>query len=914
MKKICFIFISALLLHTVLSAATLPTGFTEKRLAAGLDPTGLAIIPDGRILVTIKSGKVILIKNDIVQTTAFLTIPNVDNWNERGLLSLVLDPGFSTNNYIYVYYTYKNPNSNVSNNRVSRFTVNGDAANPASELVLINFNNLSSVGWHNGGGLVYGSDGKIYASSGENANGANAQSMTTLLGKVLRINPDGTIPTDNPFYATATGQNRAIYALGFRNPFKMKIQPGTGKIYLNDVGAGTWEEVNELKAGRNYGWPNIEGKITSQTPPNAYEDPLYAYNHSNGTCSITGGTFYNPPVQHFPVQYENKYFFLDYCAGWIRYIDPANNYALSNFATGVDRGLDLAVDGFGNMYYLARGGLGGGSDADNTSSTEGELWRVTYTGNGNISITVDPQDKLVATGKPVTFVVSASGTAPITYQWKRNGVDIDGATSQSYTIPATLLSDNGAKFSVVVSNNSSTKTSAEATLTVKNNTAPVAQITLPTNGTLYEAGTTISFSGTATDAEDGVLPSSAFTWKVDFHHDVHTHPALDPVSGIKQGTFLIPDEGEPSDTVWYRIYLTVADAFGTKTTVYTELQPKKVNITLNTEPAGLSLKLDGATVNTPYTFRAVTGLKRSIEAENIRTSDNSTFSFSKWSNNGNAFQTIVTPKTNATYTASYTLSKTDTTSVIADAYVRGGINAGNAYGSSDPTVLQTKSETTFDLTRQTFLRFDISKNTEILGAKLRLFGYRNSTENNNVNVGVFGVNNTSWNETTLTWNNKPLVDNALLSSVQVNNLLATGQYFYWDVSDYVKNAKQNGATAISFQLANTEVTSNYIQFNSKEAATNKPQLILTIPESPLDLSESDENEKLISIHPNPFSTGFTVHVEGQFDYVLSDIAGKQFKSGKASDQIYIENPLTAGSYIIQIKKGTHTSYHHIIKN
>ena len=147
-------------------------------------------------------------------------------------------------------------------NRISRFTANGDVAVAGSEVVILDLDNLSGATNHNGGALHFGPDGKLYAAVGENANGANAQSLTNLFGKMLRLNPDGTIPTDNPFFSTATGKNRAIWALGLRNPFTFAFNPAGSRMFINDVGQNTWEEINDGIAGANYGWPTTEGPTT----------------------------------------------------------------------------------------------------------------------------------------------------------------------------------------------------------------------------------------------------------------------------------------------------------------------------------------------------------------------------------------------------------------------------------------------------------------------------------------------------------------------------------------------------------------------------------------------------------------------------------------------------------------------------
>jgi glucose/arabinose dehydrogenase len=188
---------------------------------------------------------------------------------------------------------------------------------------------------------------------GDNANGTNAQSMRTLKGKMLRINKNGTIPQDNSFYDRATGRNRAIWALGLRNPFRFAIQPRTGKMFINDVGEDRWEEIDRGVAGANYGWPRYEG---SEYDLN-YRNLVFSYRHgsTNTTgCAITGGAFYNPATRRFPSGYAGDYFFADLCGGWIRKLDGATG-AVTGFATVIAIPVDLEVGKCGRLYYLSRG-------------------------------------------------------------------------------------------------------------------------------------------------------------------------------------------------------------------------------------------------------------------------------------------------------------------------------------------------------------------------------------------------------------------------------------------------------------------------------------------------------------------------------------------------------------------------------
>jgi len=331
-------------------AATLPPGFTETEFGASLSgaPTAMEFSPDGRLFICLQTGQVRIIKNGSLLATPFLSL-SVDSSGERGLLGIAFDPNFFTNHYVYVYYTV--PTFPI-HNRVSRFTAAGDVTAPGSEVVILNLDNLSSATNHNGGALHFGPDGKLYIGVGENANGANAQTLSNLLGKVLRINSNGSIPTDNPFYNSATGNNRAIWAFGLRNPFTFAFQPGTTRMFINDVGESTYEEINDGIAGSNYGWPVTEGPTNNPS----FRSPIYFYQHDIG-CAIVGGAFYNPPVLQFPSSYLGKYFFADLCGGWIHVFNPASGMA-TDFASGINTPVDLHVGPDGALYYLVRGSGG----------------------------------------------------------------------------------------------------------------------------------------------------------------------------------------------------------------------------------------------------------------------------------------------------------------------------------------------------------------------------------------------------------------------------------------------------------------------------------------------------------------------------------------------------------------------------
>jgi glucose/arabinose dehydrogenase len=620
----------------VIHAADVPSGFTDTRVVGNLTgPTAMAFAPDGRLFVAEERGTLRIIKNGVLLPTPFLSV-NTDITGERGLLGVAIDPDFATNRFVYIYYTAR---TSPRRNRVVRYTANGDVAVAGSQVTLLELDNLNA-GIHNGGAIHFGPDGMLYIAVGDNSVSSNAQSLSTVLGKMLRINKDGTIPTSNPFYTSTTGRNRTIWALGLRNPYTFAFDPASSMMFINDVGQDMWEEINDGVAGANYGWPTTEGPTSDPR----FRGPRYAYRHSGSGltgCAITGGTFYNPPANAYPAKYVGNYFFADYCSGWIAALNPATGNTVEIFATGGNAIVDLQVDDAGALYYLERGDGGTGV---------GGVYRITYDESGP-GITTQPANVTVPVGSTATFTVAASGSGPFSYQWQKNSVNITGATSASYTTPPTQASDNGAGFRVIVSNDAGSITSSTAILTVTVSNAPTATITQPATGTLYSGGMTINFAGTGTDPEDGTLPASAFTWRVDFHHDTHLHPFLNG-SGSRSGSFIIPTTNETSANVWYRIHLEVRDSTGQIGSTFRDVLPRKSMITLATSPAGLQLTLDGQPTGAT-TFEGVVGIQRTIGAAATQTLGGVSYEFVSWSDGGAATHNISTPASATTYTATY---------------------------------------------------------------------------------------------------------------------------------------------------------------------------------------------------------------------------------------------------------------------
>lgn len=615
-----------LLCVSYVNAQTLPPGFSQVKIATIYYPTAMAFAPDGRIFCAQKAGSVKIVQNGAVVGT--LLNVSVDQQNEHGLAGIAVDPDFNTNKFVYVYYT----TSGQVKGRLSRFTVNGNTG--SNETILLETEPLvNSI--HCGGGITFGGDGKLYIGIGNDNVNANSQNIHNLKGKVLRLNKDGSAAAGNPFSGSDAASK--IWAYGLRNPWT--VVAGSGKVFVNDVGEGAFEEINDCTVpGKNFGWPATEGYHNNPS----YSNPLHAYPHAAGTsagCAISGGTFFNS--SNYAGNYQGKYFFIDYCNGWINYIDPAGGTS-NNFASNIPGSLNYVVTGNdGNLYYY--------------SISENSLYKIIYSGGGNSApvINTQPNSVTVAIGQQANFNVSASGTAPLAYQWLKNGQAITGANAASYVINNVQNSDAGT-YKVTVSNSIGSATSNDAILSIGNpNTLPVAVIQQPAAGHQYKGGDIITFSGSASDAEDGNLPAASLNWIVDFHHAQHVHPGPFITPGITNGNFQIPNDGEKSADVWYRLKLIASDSNGGTDTAAVEIHPKKSVLTLESQPHGLSLLLNDQAVTATHSTEVVSGIKHSIGAPATQNFNDSTYAFDHWVHGGTISQEFFAGDNSTTYTAVY---------------------------------------------------------------------------------------------------------------------------------------------------------------------------------------------------------------------------------------------------------------------
>lgn len=618
----CFLIILSAFGVSRAIAQVINQDFSENILiSSDLDgPSTMAFLPDGRLLINELGGQIRMYTGGVLQSEPVYTA-QVGFEGEQGLLGLAIDPNFSLNSYIYIYYTALFPEPH---NRVSRLTLAGNSFVLGSEKILLDMSPQGNQ-IHNGGTINFGKDGKLYISVGDHGNSGNAQSLSNPFGKILRINSDGSIPGDNPFVGVS-GARGEIWAYGLRNPFKFSVDPITGSIYVNDVGQNTWEEINLLQRGANYGWPTCEGSCSTV----GFVSPIHAYVH-NGNASITGSVFYRG--SQFPADYYGKYFFSDYNSNWVKVLN--SNNTSSDFQINIPTPIDMKISPEGSLYVL--------------SIYPGRLTEVRYTkSNQN-------HPPIVSIGGTPT-----NGLAPLIVQFSASGSDVDGDSlsyswsfgdesngsgqnvSHTYTRPGRYTAQ-------VTASDGKGGVASEAIL-VTVGSSPISTINTPISGAKYKAGDLISYSGNGIDSFGLTIPSSAFSWKIIFHHGTHVHPFLGPINGVKSGSFSIPTTGETSSDVFYRIELTVTDTNGLQSVATRDVLPIVSNIKIDTNPSGLKINLDGQPFVSPYSFTGVSGMIRNIGVLSPQTINGKDYEFVSWSDAGALNHTITTPSVNSIYT------------------------------------------------------------------------------------------------------------------------------------------------------------------------------------------------------------------------------------------------------------------------
>lgn len=348
----------------VIYAAASPLVLGVQQVTQGLfSPVYLsAPANDPRLFIVEQEGRIRIFKNGVLLATPFLDISaRVIYGGERGLLSLAFDPAYATNGRFYVYYTGANGDIFVDRHTVS---ANPDVANTAFDQVITIQHRLA--GNHNGGLVTFGPDGMLYLATGDGGSTGdpqnNAQNISSLLGKLLRLNVTNlpyTIPAGNPFVG-ATGADE-IWAYGLRNPWRYAFDAATGQLYIADVGQGAWEEVNAVvatTAGVNYGWRIMEGAHcynASTCNMTSLTLPVLEYDHGQG-CSITGGFVYRGAA--IP-ELTGHYFYSDYCTGFLRSFRLSGGQAIEqrDWTIGnISNILSFGVDAAGEMYMLSANG------------------------------------------------------------------------------------------------------------------------------------------------------------------------------------------------------------------------------------------------------------------------------------------------------------------------------------------------------------------------------------------------------------------------------------------------------------------------------------------------------------------------------------------------------------------------------
>lgn len=592
----------------------------------------------------------------------------------------------------------------VISGRLSKLTAAGNTMTGTEKVIIEDW--CQQMPSHSVGSLEFGPDGSLYASAGEGAGftsvdygqkgqpnnpcadpPANAPGGTMapptaeggalrsqdirtgtdptgLSGTVIRINPttgEG-VPT-NQFASSASLNERRIIAYGLRNPYRMTVRPGTQEAWLGDVGWNDTEEVNRVMpagstGGNNFGWPCYEGwskqagfdaanlnlceSLYAQGSTYS-RGPYFSYKHTaqvvtgescpTGGSSVSGIEFISGGP--FPAEYQNALVVADYSRGCIWVMKAGANglpdttqrqtlVAGAAAPVNIERGPD------GNLYYC---------DYDN-----GRIMRISYS-TGNQAPTAAITASATSGAAPLTVQLNGGSSSDpegqaLSYSWDLNGDGTFGdatGVSVTHTFPA-------GTWTVRLRVTDAGGAMATATQTISSgNTPPSVTITAPTTAVKWWVGSTVQFSGSATDAQDGALAASRLTWRLDMHHcpdnSCHVHTIQD-FTGVASGSFVAPDHDYPS---YLTLTLTATDSGGLSSSTSVRIDPKVFLLKLDTVPSGLQLSLNGTVATTPFSRQVIAGSANTVSAPTPQTLAGVSYRFSYWNDQQPVTHTFTMP-------------------------------------------------------------------------------------------------------------------------------------------------------------------------------------------------------------------------------------------------------------------------------
>lgn len=647
--------------------------FNDTAVVSVAAPTAFAWTPDGRLLVTAKAGQLVVSNGDRRSVALDIRSRTCDQ-GERGLLGVAVDPQFESNHFVYLFYTHKVRGSCGDRgpdpqSRVGRFVLGDDGiARPGDERVILD--HLASPTIHHlAGDLEFGEDGLLYVSVGDGVCtvgrrsrcgglDSNAQRRNVPLGKILRVDRNGRPAQDNPFMDNrgsrrctrpssperGTGPCQEVFALGLRNPFRIARRPGSSAFYVGDVGQHTWEEIDRLGRGRNYGWPAREGHCARDSATRCkhdarFVDPIYDYEHT-GCRSITGGAFV--PDGLWP-GFDGSFLFADFTCGKIFRLRtrPGGGFARSVLLRGVDGPTHLRfgpMEGGTALYYASFFG----DQVRRVSLSQGNTAPIAsfdYTPDGTV-VTFDGSESSDPDGDPLS-------------QWHWTFGDGASTTTTTPRVTHTYAQAGTVTASLTVTD-AGGMTSPSASMTVyPGEHPPDVEITSPSVDARFAVGQTVTLSAGATDAEDGTLPDSSLTWEVRLRHGNHFHPHVAPTPGSSiLTTYPPPEELEATTKSWLVATVTATDSHGVTSTVRRRLLPRTVVLTFDTRPEGGALVVEGD--RHKAAFRATSWVRYVIpvKAPDQRIAGHA-YVFRDWSDGRRRSHSIRTPATPTTYVAHF---------------------------------------------------------------------------------------------------------------------------------------------------------------------------------------------------------------------------------------------------------------------